>query len=351
MLQSPECYPLDADKESAYCLNAVAIKSACYDDIIAENMSQPGSNFRLPARVASPRKLWLILSSVIAISVTLTGGYSARGANRIKPASQTTLPVSSSPSRNIAHSHNISSTSRTPVADAADDGWPLPPLMGGDWVALDQQASRKMIERLVKHVTSDSDSDWLEAWARQITQFRTIQLSFYPGAILCEGLVLDAGFGEAGIFSFILLKDGTVTLLNGESPSIHELNAKVPIAISTREQIESYLRFFTASIFAKSGNFRIVDTVEDPIWARDAAESDKRRAAKYIRPLALDKLNDGRWKANATMQYSTSLFSAILHISPTGMIYMAEDVPVASDLPLRREAFSGALRYEIQIYK
>jgi hypothetical protein len=301
--------------------------------------------------VASPsskhKKLCNILSSVIVVSVTLMGGCITRETNNSNPSNQTSTPVSSNPSPSSNPSLVIASP--TPVANSTDNGWPLPPLVTGDWVAADKQASRNLLDRLTAHTPPD-----LLGTARQITQFRTERLSFYPGAKLCEGLVPAAGSGEASIFSFILLQDGTVTLLDGTAAPIHELDENVPVALDTRERSESYIRFFAAAIFANGGNFRIVDGVEDPLWARDASESDRQRAAKYIRPLALNQLDDGRWKANATVQYGTALSSVVFYVDPAGdttKVEMTDDVTVASNLPLRREAFNGPLRYEIGLYK
>jgi hypothetical protein len=48
------------------------------------------------------------------------------------------------------------------------------------------------------------------------------------------------------------------------------------------------------------------------------------------------------------------LSSVIFYVDPTAdstKVEMADDVTVTSNLPLRREAFNGPLRYEIGLYK
>jgi hypothetical protein len=239
--------------------------------------------------------------------------------------------------------------SPTPAANLAYEGWPLPPLAPGQWVAEDKQAARNLLDQLVEHVPSN-----LIETARTITRFRTLRVSFYPGAKLCEGLVPTVGSSDASIFSFIVLSDGTVKLLDGTVAPIHELDADVPVMLDSKESAESYLRFFSAAIFANGGDFRIVDAPSDPLWARDASDSDKQKAEKYIRPLAMERLSDGRWKASATVQFGTALSSVVFYIDPsddTTKIKMADDVTLASNLPLRREAFNGPLRHEIGLYK
>lgn len=350
MKQSPGCCRAYADEESAYRLDDGGRSSARCGDKITERVSRPSSSVRMIPKAASPRKRWVVLGCVVAMSITLIGVSGAHGANNRKPAGSSDSSASASPSPDSTSSPAITSSPQTPADNAADDGWPLPPLVAGDWVTPDKQASQDLIDRLVK-LASTPETKWIETWARRIIQFRTKQLSFYPGAKLCEGLVPPVDHGAASIFSFILLKDGIISFLSGTAQNIHLLNRHIPVELRTREQVESYLRFFTAAIFGDYSNFRIVDGLEDPLWARDTSEADKQRAAKYIRPLLMDQLDDGRWKANVTMQYSTALFSAVLYILPTGMIEMADDVPIAANLPLRREAFNGPLRYEVGLYK
>jgi hypothetical protein len=312
--------------------------------------SQPSSNSTASEVAAlqseSYQRRSLCLGSIMGVLLVLLGGCITRDSSSSNPSSSTPPLAVASPSPSVTASPTNTSAAPTPVANAAVDGWPLPPLVGGDWVAVDKQGARTLLDHLVERTPPS-----LVGTAQQITRFRTKLLPFYPGAKLCEGLVPATGSNGASIFSFILLPDNSVTLLDGTVAPIHELDESVPVALDKREQSEAYLRFFAAAVFATGGNFRIVDRMEDPLWAADAADSDKQRAAKYIRPLALEQLDDGRWKANATVQYGTALSSVVFYVEPSGNTSMAEDVTVAKDLPLRRESFNGPLRYEIGLYK
>lgn len=283
---------------------------------------------------------WISLT-ITGVSLVLAVGCIQRNTTDSNSATQNSQPV--------AISTPQVPSSPTPPANLAYDGWPLAPLVAGTWVAEDKQAARNLLDRLVSHTSSN----WIET-ARTITRFRTLSLSFYPGAKLCEGLVPAVGSTDASIFTFIAVPDGTIRLLDGTRTPIHELDASLPVMINTKERAESYLRFFAAAIFANGGNFRIVDAVEDPLWAGDASESDKQKAAKYIRPLAVERLEDGRWKASATVQYGTALSTVVFYIDPNDdetKVKMSDDVTVASNLPLRRETFNGPLRHEIGLYK
>jgi hypothetical protein len=77
---------------------------------------------------------------------------------------------------------------------------------------------------------------------------------------------------------------------------------------------------------------------------------DKQRAARYIRPLALERTEDGRWKAIATVQYATALFNAAYYVRRNGDVEMNDDVAVESALPLRREAFDRPPRHELKLF-
>jgi hypothetical protein len=225
------------------------------------------------------------------------------------------------------------------------EAWPLPPLVAGTWEYADKQTSRNLLDQLQQGAPSDEI-----VTARQITKFRTMPLSFYPGAKLCEGLVPSSSAGT-GIFTFVVLQDSGVVLLNGTSPPIHDLDAKAPLAIDTAKRAEAYLRFFAAAVYAKNGNFRIVDESGDLLWARDASEADKQLATKYIRPLLLNRGEDGRWHASATVQSGSRIGNAVFDIDSNGRIDMSNSWDLASNLPLRRDAFNGPLRYELTLYK
>jgi len=228
---------------------------------------------------------------------------------------------------------------------SATEVWPLPPLVAGKWEDADKQTARNLLDQLQQGASADDLGT-----ARQITKFRTMPLSFYPGAKLCEGLVPSSSAGT-GIFTFVVLNDGRVFLLNGTAQPIYDLDTKAPFSIDTAQLAEAYLRFYAAAVYSNKGNFRIVDGSGDLLWARDASEADKQLASKKIRPLVLNLGEDGRWHASANVQFGTGIWSAVFDIYSTGQVVMSNDWSLASNLPLRRDAFNGPLRYELMLYK
>lgn len=214
--------------------------------------------------------------------------------------------------------------------------WSLSPRLPGKWELLNLQDSQFMTDQLLKETPSK-----LANTIRQVKKFRTMLLPFYPGAELVEGLVPNTG-----ILTFIVLRDGDITLLNGTSPPIHELNAQVPILIDSQENAELYLKFFCFQVFGEEGDFRLIEVDNEIAWMKSVTPADKQRVIKKIKPLKLDKSGDELWKAEATVQYSDALFRAIFSIKKTGMVEMLEDTPLEVDLPIRGEFFNGYLRVE-----
>lgn len=229
-----------------------------------------------------------------------------------------------------------------PISNFTGSGFPLPPLITGNWETLDKQVAQNLIDQLVNNAPPD-----LKGVARGITKLRVKRLSFYSGATLCEGLVPAADSREGATITFIAFQNGTVTLLNGKSSPVHELNKKVPLAIDTKARAEDYLRFFFSSVFGDEGSFRIIEGEENISWARNATMADSQKVVNHLQPFLTTKLNDRRWKGTATIQYGNSIFNVVFYAKPTGEVEMANDTPIATDLPLRREKYNGYLRREM----
>ncbi|HKO97077.1 MAG TPA: hypothetical protein VJU86_08800 [Pyrinomonadaceae bacterium] len=233
-------------------------------------------------------------------------------------------------------------TSPAPISNFPRAGFPLPPLITGNWETPDAQRVENLVTLLVKNAPVD-----LKGVARRITRLRVKRLPFYSGATLCEGLVDAADPQRMATVTFIALPNGSVTLLNGKSTPIHELNKRVPLAIDTKERAEDYFRFFFSAVFGEEGSFRIVEGEENISWTQNATVMDLQKVVNDLRPLKTAKLNDGRWRGTATVQYSNTIFNLVFYARPTGEIQMTEDKPIATDLPLRREKYDGYLRREV----
>jgi hypothetical protein len=215
--------------------------------------------------------------------------------------------------------------------------------MAGNWMTLGPQASNNLRLKLIRSSLSE-----MTALGRRIQQFRTRQLSFYPGATLYEGQVPTSGSEPPGVCSFIVLPDGRVMPLNGTGSRIHELNKLAPLALRTIADVESYLRFFTSETFGDKGSFRIVENLDDINWALGTSSSEKTSSTKHLTALSLTKLAKGKWRAAAIVQYSDALFRSVFTVDERGNVEMTEDKALIVGLPIRHEAFTGSVRREVK---
>lgn len=229
-----------------------------------------------------------------------------------------------------------------PSRFAASMAWGYEPLIAGGWEAPDESASQSIYDNLLKSVPAR----WAGP-AKRITQFRRTKLSFYPDAYLYEGLVPADNFNKGGVFSFIVSAGGKITLLDGSSPPIHRLNAEFPLKLDSDEQAEDYLRFFHAAVYGSEGDFHIVDNGSDLLWEKDVSVSNRQIVEKHIKPLLIERIKEGVWHFEVTIQYSDAVFYAKMELRAGGMVEMIEDQPFSADLPLRRQAFDGPLRHEV----
>jgi len=205
-----------------------------------------------------------------------------------------------------------------------DDGlvyWVRPPLMAAVWQTLEGDVFDDMKSLLEQAISSG-----------EVSYIRVAELSFYKKAELVEAQV---GAGpRARIFAFIVDGKRNIFRLNGTSPLIHEMNAKAPISLETRNQVAAYIRFFTHYVNGPEGSFSIVESTSEIPFAETADTSEHERAQKVLRPFVVWKHPDtpGRWQAAATVYYGRSLFHAIFEVQPNGMIEMLNDKPIVSNL-------------------
>jgi CHAT domain-containing protein len=225
------------------------------------------------------------------------------------------------------------------ASNISDDNRSLPPLIPGEWQVVDKATAETLLDILFKEMPVI----W-QGTLSQINQFRRLSLPFYPGAYLYEGLL--GSVGGAAVFTFVVLPDKTIKLLDGRSDQIHQLNASFPISLFTSSQAKSYLKFFCSNLVSMDSSFRIVERIEDVYWAKQASAFDRQKIVGHIQPLSLSKAAEGIWKANGTTQFGTGIFTVKFEIMPDGKVEMLEDKLIVSDLPLRRETFTKYFRYD-----
>ncbi len=143
---------------------------------------------------------------------------------------------------------------------------------------------------------------------------RYLEPEFYPGAQIWEVEETD------GVSAFLVSADNKVYPLNGLSPAIHRHNSENPPVMQTADQAKGYLGFFTGYVWSDQGAFTLMAE-------RDQLPEEQRDS--FTEPTLRRDEESGNWRADATIWYGKSLFTADMEIQPTGMIQMLDDTPIA----------------------
>lgn len=213
--------------------------------------------------------------------------------------------------------------------------WPLDPLIPGGWRNIGATDKAAVLKALA--ATSGKHRDL----AGRITRLRALQLPFYRNVVLYEGQVEK----NAGLATFVRYPGGVV-MLDGSSKVIQALNAEAPLMLANNQQVEAYLRFFTAAIQASDGTFRIVEKPADLSWADHARAADKAAVNSKITRLKIARKDATSWEATATITYGNNLFQSLFRVNQDGGVEMVDDTPLAENLPIRPMKYGAGVRYE-----
>jgi hypothetical protein len=214
--------------------------------------------------------------------------------------------------------------------------WRLDPLLPGAWRAVSASEQARILAELRNHAPQHASI------IQRIARLRALELPFYRDAALYEGEI-DKGRGHAGLFTFIR-HSGGITLLDGTSPPIHELNRTAPLLLDTRQQATAYLRFFCAAIQGDAGTFKIVERPTDLDWSTEAPTTMRREAETALQPLAISRGSGNAWRAEATILYSDTLFVASFLVNGDGAVNMIDDRSESGPLPVKTARFTGPIR-------
>lgn len=187
-------------------------------------------------------------------------------------------------------------------------------------VAQDLEAYAKKLEKI----------DDIAAIHAATTKARRLTLPFYDNVTLIE--FTDPQWLPEGVRVCFLELEGNLYRLNGTSPPIHEVNAKAPIVLND-DCLLTYLVFFCFFVRGEEGPFYILETPESG-FLPDLPDSPdifeySRKARSWGRG------EDENWRVSATVFYSNAVFSADFIVQQTGMIEMADDTPLLSDLSVK----------------
>lgn len=220
------------------------------------------------------------------------------------------------------------------------------PLMPGDWQPLDEDESRAFLERLGR-VLAHSHGDAAFTRRFPVTNLRAMPLTFYPGWLLVEGEALVAP-DEVGTFD-VLYGPGLLWVVDGESATIHELNAgRIPrlageglatpgtpaFVASPLARLDDpslaadYVRFWCGAVWGDQGPFWPVESVQSPLLENARFEGVAWR--ERIAPMRVERSACG-YRLDVAIAYGTALFEARFELDGQGL-QMENDDPIGYDV-------------------
>jgi len=236
-----------------------------------------------------------------------------------------------------------------PYASALPDEplahWDPAPLMQGDWSSLTGEPARRYLDTLASLLAATGDTNLLTLLADGIRALRVLDLPFYGDWQLCEArLVPDTG---PGTLAFLCGPRGGL-LLSGASDAIHRFNLARELALASDDAYLAYGRFFCSVRRGKDeeDRFHVIDAPEEIPWLPEATAEQVAAVGGQVHPMRLTALEDGVAIADACILNSNAVFQSRLRIQATGEVEMTDDETVGENLPVRREAFEGPLRFE-----
>jgi hypothetical protein len=161
------------------------------------------------------------------------------------------------------------------------------------------------------------------------------QVPFYKSVALVQ--IHDSTWPPGkGVFWF-LAKQGKMFLLDGSSAPIHDANEADPILV-TEDNCLEYLRFFCFFVHGDEGPFFVIEGLDHPALDSEKMDDSMRKTIEAaLLPVTYEgRAEDGNLETTAMVLYGNALFSARFAMSPSGMIEMTDDEPIAADLPVKK---------------
>jgi hypothetical protein len=217
------------------------------------------------------------------------------------------------------------------IVSGGETGWPCRPMMPGAW----RNVPPALCTAIAAEGARRGDMHTMLPWP--IERMRSLPLGFYPGLFLTEALARYA-VDAAGVFRMLIGPD-TLMLLDGTSPPLHALNARM-LLLEDDAQTRQYLRFFCGAVHGEAGPFRVVERLDGLMLNPDL---DAHAVAQV--QAAVRSIRRGRG-ANAdvytaTVVYGTALFRARFRVKMRGMVEMLDDEPLLPNALAHAGTYDG----------
>ena len=229
--------------------------------------------------------------------------------------------------------------------------WPVLPVLHADWSTVSGAEAESLLALLEAHQREHGLE--VTGSGRDVIGMRAVPLPFYPGHVLIEVGLTHRFKEEKSIISFVVGQigqktngggdDGTVMILNGTSPMLHNLNKAIPIQLSDESVAAAYLRFFCGYVWGDDGGFWTVESVDHLPWKSDSDPEVKKKVAPHLSAIELVETLDDGFRFKATVLYGGLVFLAKFRVENSGTIEMEDDDRTFGEtLPLigdRRDGF------------
>jgi hypothetical protein len=226
------------------------------------------------------------------------------------------------------------------------------PLMSGPWFDLADDEAKAVLERL-SSVLDRSHGPAAFSKRLPISGLRALALSFYPGWLLLEGEA-QLTASEYGTFN-VLYGPGLMWVIDGESKTIHDLNAGLILEVTPKPDGEEayavgttspsfvspplieldttttgpdYLRFFCGSVWGDEGPFLLVESADAAVL--DEAEGADQPWRKRIGPVRMKRAGD-HLIGEAVVGYAGALFAATFKVQGS-LVTMENDEPLTGSI-------------------
>ncbi|MCG2839421.1 hypothetical protein L6Q21_00325 [Sandaracinobacter sp. RS1-74] len=209
-------------------------------------------------------------------------------------------------------------------------------LMHGNWKRIEGEDGAQVTQRFADTL----GLSFLRRFKRQEFQLEglfAMPLACYPRHLLCEQEVTL--FGKPAAAAFLFGEDG-VTLLDGTSAPIHDLNEELSLSLDSAEAALDYARFFCNVVHGEEGRFQLVEAIED-LAPYNLGETQSLAAS--LTPSGIEA-DGGQWRVRGTVRYGRNLFSADFNLQHQGLIEMVDDQPLETELVCGPDSFEHFCR-------
>lgn len=246
-------------------------------------------------------------------------------------------------------SHNEKNQILTNLANPRMD-WIIPPTLPGEWQEHTGNDAYDLLNFLGQTIKLGIEQVPITI-ALNLDRVRTRHLTCYGGALMVEAQGYDP---EPGILGFIIHEMG-ITLLDGTSPPIHQLNKKLGLKPNNIDAVSDYFLLFMNWVHGEEGRFQPI--IKGAAYEhRIISDNDKLKVNKFVKNELIMVHNNefqneylsqhkGKMRYGAIMNvlYGQRVFECPIVMVDEGMLEMVADEALLEGINLHTEKIDGQM--------